>query len=254
MQPSSSEEGITPQTNSGTVGGTSTPAVGVTEVREYSPDPTASVYDDFHTIDWVQERNRNKTRHKIIYHKSGWRARVDKWFDAASGWLIVLLVGVLAGIMAGVIDVTANWMTDVKNGVCLMDGGSFYDRHTCCWLSNETDFDTDYCHLWSTWSDLADLGPTTDVLTNVDNFYDFNVFNYFIYVLFSVVLATLAGLFVVICAPYAAGSGIPEVGWGTSGMKHGVLVVCCLSVSKYWMVVCCNNGSENQFSLAYNNL
>ena len=196
--------------------------VGVTEIREYSADHTSSVYDDFHTIDWVQERNKNKMRHRLIHHKSGWRARVDKWFDAASGWLIVLLVGVLTGIMAGVIDVSTLWMTDLKNGVCAVDGGSLYDRRTCCWLSNETDFDIYYCHLWNTWSDVAHLSQSSNYSIDTNNFYEFNGFDYFVYVLFSVVLASVAGLFVVVCAPYAAGSGIPEVGcmscvWPGSG-------------------------------------
>ena len=192
-------------------GSQSTP-VGVMEVREYSADNTASVYDDFHTIDWVQERNKDKTRHKIIYHRSGWRARVDKWFDAASGWLIVLLVGLLAGIMAGVIDISAEWMTDLKNGICRVDGGPFYDRLTCCWLSNETEFDIHYCTLWSTWSDVFHVGQASNYSGHANNFYEFSLFDYFSYVLISVILASVAGLFVVVCAPYAAGSGIPEVG------------------------------------------
>ena len=37
------------------------------------------------------------------------------------------------------------------------------------------------------------------------------VFNYFVYVSIGVVFATLAGMFVTVLAPYAAGSGIPEV-------------------------------------------
>ena len=63
----------------------------------------------------------------------------------------------------------------------------------------------------------------TSLWRRVENtFNEFNGFDYFVYVLFSVVLASVAGLFVVVCAPYAAGSGIPEVGcmscvWPGSG-------------------------------------
>ena len=220
--------------------GSPSTSVGVTELREYSADHTASVYDDFHTIDWVQERNKNKTRHRLIHHKSGWRARVDKWFDAASGWLIVLLVGVLIGIAAGVIDVSTQWMTDLKNGVCLVKEGPFYDRRTCCWLSNETDFDTYYCHLWATWSDVAHVGKTGNYSVDENNFYEFSAFDYFVYVFFSVLLASVAGVFVVVCAPYAAGSGIPEVGCTSYVWRNVCLLVVVGFCDRFLPVVHCN--------------
>ena len=45
------------------------------------------------------------------------------------------------------------------------------------------------------------------VKMNVSNY----AFDYFVYVSIGVVFATLAGMFVTVLAPYAAGSGIPEV-------------------------------------------
>lgn len=35
-------------------------------------------------------------------------------WDAGSGWICVLLVGVMAGTVAGVIDISARWMSDLK--------------------------------------------------------------------------------------------------------------------------------------------
>ena len=55
------------------------------------------------------------------------------------------------------------------------------------------------CILWKNWSTLAGISSGA------------YVFDFFIYVLLSVGFAGLAGLFVTTLAPYASGSGIPEV-------------------------------------------
>ena len=52
-------------------------------------------------------------------------------------------------------------------------------------------------------------------------------FDYFVYVSIGVVFATLAGMFVTILAPYAAGSGIPEV---RVMMVHVTVVLCVCAV------------------------
>jgi chloride channel 3/4/5 len=38
-------------------------------------------------------------------------------WDAGSGWICVLLVGLLAGTVAGIIDISARWMSDLKVGI-----------------------------------------------------------------------------------------------------------------------------------------
>ena len=60
-------------------------------------------YDDFHTIDWVRDRNRDRLRHQRLNknRQLSWRGWAKKFWDAGSGWLIVFLVGVSSGILAG---------------------------------------------------------------------------------------------------------------------------------------------------------
>ena len=61
-------------------------------------------YDDFHTIDWVRDRNRDRLRHQRLNknRKLSWKGWAKKFWDAGSGWLIVFLVGVSSGILAGI--------------------------------------------------------------------------------------------------------------------------------------------------------
>lgn len=64
--------------------------------------------------------------------------------DAWSGWLCVLLVGIFSGCVAGVIDIGASWMTDLKLGVCPQ--AFWLNREQCCWSSNEIQsFDSGNC-------------------------------------------------------------------------------------------------------------
>ena len=60
-------------------------------------------YDDFHTIDWVRDRNRDRLRQQRLNknRKLSWKGWAKKFWDAGSGWLIVFLVGVSSGILAG---------------------------------------------------------------------------------------------------------------------------------------------------------
>jgi chloride channel 3/4/5 len=63
--------------------------------------------------------------------------------DAWSGWVCVLFVGLVTGVVAGVIDIGASWMSDLKYGICPQ--AFWLNREQCCWSSNETTFDNGNC-------------------------------------------------------------------------------------------------------------
>ena len=106
------------------------------------------------------------------------------------------------------IDVAALWTSDLKVGVCPQSG--YYGQEQCCWLNNETYQEDSSCNAWQEWGESLNITSPTG----------YYVFNYFVYVSFSVIFAGLAGLFVVILAPYAAGSGIPEVRGGNEAERQ----------------------------------
>lgn len=134
--------------------------------------PGIGQYEDFHTIDWQRDIARDRMRHRYIVKKvqdSVWdflkvtaaplsgimrnstRNSIRNVFvcslqgahDAWSGWVCVLLVGLLSGCVAGVIDIGASWMTDLKLGICPQ--AFWLNREQCCWSSNETTFDSGNC-------------------------------------------------------------------------------------------------------------
>ncbi len=167
--------------------------------------PGMGQYDDFHTIDWQRDIARDRMRHRFIVKK-----RRDSFWDmlkgahdAWSGWLCVLLVGLCSGMMAGVIDIGATWLTDLKFGLC---PSAFYlNKEQCCWSSNETVIDiSGNCSHWRTWAEL--LGY--DKGSGSPGAY---VVLYALYVVWAVGFAALAACLVRMFAPYACGSGIPEI-------------------------------------------
>lgn len=149
---------------------------GVAIANEVSVEDSVgfSGYSDFHTIDWQRDLARDRMRHRIIVkqgkqslwemikvkspqqqslllrHPSGTdpncsdvgcsndNSPFQGSIDALSGWLCVLLVGIVTGCVAGVIDIGASWMTDLKFGIC--PEAFWLNREQCCWSSNETTF------------------------------------------------------------------------------------------------------------------
>ncbi|XP_059942762.1 H(+)/Cl(-) exchange transporter 5 isoform X3 [Mesoplodon densirostris] len=128
------------------------------------PIPGVGTYDDFNTIDWVREKSRDRDRHREITNKSKestW-ALIHSVSDAFSGWLLMLLIGLLSGSLAGLIDISAHWMTDLKEGICT--GGIWFNHEHCCWNSQHVTFeDRDKCPEWNSWSQL--IISTNEVLS-----------------------------------------------------------------------------------------
>ncbi|KAJ8003577.1 hypothetical protein DPEC_G00149790 [Dallia pectoralis] len=199
------------------------------------PFPDVSTYEDFHTIDWLREKSRDTDRHRKITTKS----RESYWelikglLDAWSGWVVMLLIGMLTGTLAGVIDLAVDWMTDLKEGVCL--SAFYYSHEQCCWTSNETTFDDrDKCPQWQKWAEL---------MTGNSEGAGAYVLNYFLYILWALLFSFLAVSLVRVFAPYACGSGIPEIKTILSGfIIRGYLGKWTLLIKTVTLVLAVSSG------------
>ncbi|XP_041926881.1 H(+)/Cl(-) exchange transporter 5-like isoform X1 [Alosa sapidissima] len=197
--------------------------------------PGVGTYEDFNTIDWVREKSKDRDRHREIASKSKqstW-ALLHSVSDAFSGWLLMLCIGLLSGALAGLIDITAHWMTDLKEGVCL-DGFWFNHEH-CCWTSKETTFhERDKCPQWRSWAELmvgASQGASAYIV------------NYLMYVCWALLFAFLAVSLVRAFAPYACGSGIPEIKTILSGfIIRGYLGKWTLMIKTITLVLAVSSG------------
>ncbi|CAH0545831.1 unnamed protein product [Brassicogethes aeneus] len=169
-------------------------------VQESADIPGIGQYDDFHTIDWQRDIARDRMRHRYIVKRkqdSIWNL-LEGAHDAWSGWLCVLAVGLVTGAVAGVIDIGASWMTDLKFGICPQ--AFWLNQEQCCWSFN--DFDTGNCTQWLTWAQV--LGTSK---TGAGGY----IISYLFYVVWALLFAALSASLVRMFAPYACGSGIPEI-------------------------------------------
>uniref|UniRef100_A0AAX7W783 Chloride channel protein n=1 Tax=Astatotilapia calliptera TaxID=8154 RepID=A0AAX7W783_ASTCA len=199
------------------------------------PFPDVSTYEDFHTIDWLREKSRDTDRHRKITSKSKeslWEL-IKSLLDAWSGWVVMLLIGLLSGTLAGVIDLAVDWMTDLKEGVCL--SAFWYSHEQCCWTSNETTFDDrDKCPQWQKWAEL---------MTGHAEGAGAYVLNYFLYILWALLFSFLAVSLVRVFAPYACGSGIPEIKTILSGfIIRGYLGKWTLLIKTVTLVLAVSSG------------
>lgn len=158
-------------------------------------------YDDFDTIDWTRDKQQDRVRiRKMKKLKKGtFLERALEAHDAWSGWLVVLLVGLSCGLVAGVIDIGADWMFDLKEGICANQ--VLLNKESCCWTDNSSFTNYNGCSQWKTWSDI--FGANSSSGSYASNYCMFTVSG----LLFACLCVTLVHTF----APYACGSGIPEV-------------------------------------------
>ncbi|KAF3837373.1 hypothetical protein F7725_004837, partial [Dissostichus mawsoni] len=146
--------------------------------------PGLGTYEDFNTIDWVREKSKDRERHREITNKrkQSTMALLHSVSDAFSGWLLMLLVGLMSGALAGGIDIAAHWLTDMKEGICLV--GFWFNHEHCCWKSKETTFqERDRCPQWQSWAELITgtaEGPFAYIV------------NYMMYIFWALLFAFLA--------------------------------------------------------------
>ncbi|CAF0779322.1 unnamed protein product [Rotaria sordida] len=164
-----------------------------------------SHYADWSTIDWLSDQARDRLRHQIITEQrkdSLWK-RFVAFHDALSGWLCVLLIAINIGIIAAMVDIGAVWLTNIKVGICLP---AFYlSQEHCCWTASNQTYDQYqhvHCANWHQWSSLFHVTSNTVAEYAV---------NYVAYVVFGCTFATVCAILVKTFAPYACGSGVPEV-------------------------------------------
>ncbi|RDI87354.1 hypothetical protein Vi05172_g2812 [Venturia inaequalis] len=150
-------------------------------------------YEDFTTIDWVQDAARTQARRqarrqeKVGFfeqnEKYGWRRKAWDTYDAGQAWIVVTLVGMAIGLNSAFLNIVTEWLSDIKLGYCTT---AFYlNESFCCWGA-------DTCPEFQRWTGFWPL-------------------NYFLYIVFAALFASTSAQLVKTFAPYAAGSGISEI-------------------------------------------
>ncbi|EMD69629.1 hypothetical protein COCSADRAFT_106384 [Bipolaris sorokiniana ND90Pr] len=194
-------------------------------------------YEDFTTIDWVQDAAREQLRRKarqrkrdsIGVRKDGgvnkvflgrgrgkWRRKIAEMYDAGQAWIVVTLVGAAIGLNAACLNIVTEWLSDIKLGHCTT---AFYlNEHFCCWGAEGG------CPEWKHWTGFWPA-------------------NYFLYILFAALFSFTSARLVKSFAPYAAGSGISEMKCIIAGfVMKGFLGFTTLSIKSIGLPLAIGSG------------
>lgn len=158
-------------------------------------------YDDLTAIDWIFEYTKERQRLRFLYsHANGLIGYAQQLLDASQIWIVLILTGLAAGVLAATIDVASDWLGDLKTGYCKpgVGGGHFYlNRGFCCWGHEEWA----QCQGWTSWS----------AALHIKNAVGSYFVEYIFFVTYSIAFAACASLLVQNYAPYAKHNGIPEI-------------------------------------------
>ncbi len=115
-------------------------------------------YDDMTAIDWIFEYTKERQRLSVLRSSaSGLIGQAQQLLDASQVWVILVLTGLAVGSVAAAIDVTTDWLGDLKAGYCSqLDGGAFYLNKGFCCLGYD---EGAKCKGWIPWA--AALGITS---------------------------------------------------------------------------------------------
>ncbi|KAF4497643.1 CLC chloride channel [Fusarium agapanthi] len=103
-------------------------------------------YNDYHTINWLQDLVQDSHRRDTssLYSRRGIRYRTAKLWDASQGWVAAFLIGLFTASIAAFVDVSVEVLADLKDGYCT--DNIFLSHRACC--ATETT-----CQNWKSWTE-----------------------------------------------------------------------------------------------------
>lgn len=109
-------------------------------------------YEDLTAIDWIFEYTKERQRLRALSSARGLLGYFKHLLDASQVWVVLILTGLLVGAIAAAIDITTDWLADLKLGFCSSgpEGGHFYlNKSFCCYGYDQGS----NCLGWKYWSD-----------------------------------------------------------------------------------------------------
>ncbi|KAG2374775.1 hypothetical protein C9374_010519 [Naegleria lovaniensis] len=151
--------------------------------------------ENISTIDWRADYKKEKKKRARIFEQQGVLALLQQAYYASQGWIMTVVVGITVGIAASLVDKGMEWVSGFREGVCV---NWFLATEKRCCVDIPVGVE---CPYWRTWSQLFGILDPTGAYA----------FNYFAYIFTAAFMSVLAAWLVKCLAPWAAGSGIPEV-------------------------------------------
>ncbi|ROT40364.1 hypothetical protein SODALDRAFT_321732 [Sodiomyces alkalinus F11] len=118
-------------------------------------------YDQFTSTDWVHDNIAHALRLKELRSRKDFRGRLYAFFDAAQGWVLSFVCGVIIALIAYGVNVSESVIFDFKDGYC---GRAWYlNEKKCC--------PRGLCDDWRPWSEVLNGKPFGNVWTEYAVYY-----------------------------------------------------------------------------------
>ncbi|KAJ5151203.1 uncharacterized protein N7482_010455 [Penicillium canariense] len=114
-------------------------------------------YDQFTSTDWVHDSIADGARLRQLRQRKDLRGRLLAWFDGAQGWVLVAVIGCITAVIAYVVDVTEDWVFDMKMGYCAHS--LLASKSKCCGEGFT-------CTNWRSWSQIFRPSSTENQWVN----------------------------------------------------------------------------------------
>ncbi|TQW00355.1 chloride channel protein 3, 4 [Cordyceps javanica] len=158
-------------------------------------------YDDLTAIDWIFEYTKERQRLRVLTaNTSGLVGYVRKLLDASQVWVVMILTGLAVGAIAALINITTDWLGDLKLGYCASgpEGGHFYlNKSFCCYGYDQGS----KCTGWRSWGEALGVHALAGRW----------IIEYIFYSVLSIFFALCAAVLVQEYSLHAKHSGIPEI-------------------------------------------
>ncbi|ATY61969.1 voltage-gated chloride channel [Cordyceps militaris] len=114
-------------------------------------------YDDLTAIDWIFEYTKERQRLRVLTADArGLAGHARRLLDASQVWVVMVLTGLAVGAVAALINITTDWLGDLKLGYCASgpEGGHFYlNKSFCCYGYDQGS----KCVGWRSWGEALGL-------------------------------------------------------------------------------------------------
>lgn len=170
-------------------------------LRSARTDGTAEFRGDFVIHDFINAKTRSHLLERE--HHRELEGRWTRFIYNFKIYIVLIAVGIGAGLIAAALDISVEWLSDIKFGICTR--AWYLPSEMCCRFAEEGIPCT-----FKTWSQLLPF------LGRPPFSHPFSAF--ISYAMFALLFAVFAAFLVKRFAPHAAGSGVPEIKTVLSGV------------------------------------
>lgn len=169
--------------------------------RSAKRDTGGGYRGDFIVHDFINEKTRSHVLEQELEREAAGSA--GQYLYTAQIYFVLVTVGIGAGLVAAGLDLCVEWLSGIKFGLCTR--GWFLTREMCCKL--------DETHSSCPYTEWQEVMPRLDFA-----FLDEGIYEFIPYTIIALAFGSISAFLVKRFAPYAAGSGVPEIKTVLSGV------------------------------------